>query len=414
MQDYIFSWISILSWAKFWRVLALLDAQPADIMPGGGSTITSMGKRRLSHIVRRLDICLVFTAEEYGDNNKLIMSLARLITGCPNLQVLVTDLSIRGVDCQRTSPVILDSIKVHTFLRRLDFAGHEGPALEDYILLIAYLPNLEQLTTGRIAEPRMEREQLLDALNTLNERRLLKGAETTKVSWPFLHTIQLSLRPVHSSLRLLQDIGLPHLRRISMKTIDFFEPRVENFFSIVGHQLTHIYTYDIRSDGPPHGYRRLLEACPNLLHLTFAVRQDDRHSEPWAHQNLQSLGLRNLLPKTMPEREFAQNVSHAILRTLGRIILARKNDKLPCLRIIKMEDEGTTPLQFMKIYGAEWARECDVTGILLVESYGRQIPGGLPAVEYEPNVETKLHRTSKRAGELLSKVRRRILRPYRE
>ncbi|KAG8815624.1 hypothetical protein FRC17_000645, partial [Serendipita sp. 399] len=170
------SWVSILSSDRIQRIDSLLK-------DGLQSRVGAVDGRKEfvtyypSRWIRRLDISHHFPARIYGDDSSVLQTIVRIIRACPRLNVLVTDLSVGGVDCQRSSRILLDAIK-QSNITRLDFAGHEGPSLIDYIDLVHHLPNLEQLTTGRIAEPRMEEEEIIDAIHQLGYRPSLGDEES--------------------------------------------------------------------------------------------------------------------------------------------------------------------------------------------------------------------------------------------
>ena len=113
---------------------------------------------------------------------------------------------------------------------------------------------------------------------------------------------------------------------------------------------------------------------------------------------------------TMPQEELAQNVSRSLMRTLRCITSTRNDGQLDSLKTIKIEDEGITPMQFMKTYGTEWAKECDNAGILLVDSSGRRIPGDIPDLEGQLNMI--INHEPKRVKGLIPKVKRVLRYAY--
>ncbi|KAG9055710.1 hypothetical protein FS842_001423 [Serendipita sp. 407] len=373
------SWISILSEERVQKIDALLkQGLQSKIVDEDGNLATY----NPSHWIRRLDIRYHFLAGTYGDESPVLNTIVRIVRSCPRLNVLVTDFAVGGVDCQRTSPLILDTIK-QLDITRLDFAGHEGPSLIDYIDLIHHLPNLEQLTTGRIAEPRMEEDKLVDAIRRLGYRPS-PGDETLKeeqvalpplLSWPQLSILHFSHRPLLSSLRLFLHIHLPNLKILYMRNVHLDAFRVGVFFKHVGHQITHIYTTDIRTYDEPFGYARVLQLCPNLVHLTFSPRQDERHAERWEHRHLASLGLRGVLPQTLPkDEELVGNISRSLEKFLARVVDACLDEGLPSLRLIRIEDDGLAPRRMMSRYGASWEGICRRAGVALEDKNGRIIP----------------------------------------
>jgi hypothetical protein len=334
--------------------------------------------------IRRLDVrTAVPTGHAYSYQSP---TLARLLRACANLRVFVSDFTVGSTDCQRTAFLVLDALKSLRHLTRMDWAGHEGPSLEDYIDLLPHLGKLEQWTTGRIAPPRLDDDEIV---LLLRQRGLLgEGVEhleetrTHAIVLPNLKALQVSHRPLYSCLRLFAHMHLPSLTHVSFRHLDFHAPRINSLFSALGHQFTHLYTHDIRTSVEPFGYAHVLALCPNLQHLTFSPRlRDDRHQQDWNHPQLRTLGLRSVLPTTIPdEPQLADNIGLSVHAFLQKILEARVANNLPSLTGICIEDSGDATLEYETKYGDTWDASCRAAGIRLDDAEGRRIPSELPAI----------------------------------
>jgi hypothetical protein len=334
--------------------------------------------------IRRLDVKMAIpTGRAYGH---LSPTLAHLLRACPNLRVFVSDVSVGSVDCQRTASPVLDALKSLAHLTRVDWAGHEGPSLEDYVDLLPHLAKLEQWTTGRIASPRLDDDEIVELLG---QRKLLgddvehtEENRTRAIVLPNLRSLHVSHRPLYSCLRLFAHMDLPSLTHISFRHLDFHAPRIDSLFTALGHQFTHLYTHDIRTSVEPFGYAHVLAMCPNLEHLTFSPRlRDDRHQQDWRHPRLRTLGLRSVLPITVPhEPQLANNIGLSVQAFLQRVLGARVARDLPSLAAICIEDAGDAALEYETKYGGAWDAVCRTVDIRLEDAEGRHIPSELPAL----------------------------------
>jgi hypothetical protein len=359
--------------------------------------------------IRRLDVrTAVPTALAYSNQSP---TLARLLRACANLRVFASDFAVGLMDCQRTSPLVLDALKSLRHLTRIDWAGHESPSLEDYVDLLPHLGKIEQWTTGRMAPPLLDDDQLVLLLRKRGllgeDVEHLEETRTHAISLPNLTVLQVSHRALYSPLRLFAHMDLPSLTHISFRHLDFYAPRINSLFSALGHQFTHLYTHDIRTPVEPFGYAHVLAVCPNLQHLTFSPRlRDDRHQQDWNHPRLRTLGLRSVLPITIPdESQFADNIGSSVHAFLQKVLGARVANDLPSLTGICIEDSGDAALEYEIKYGVTWDASCRAADVRLDNAEGRRIPSELPAISRV--VYTDM---SERADRTHQKNRSRVLR----
>jgi hypothetical protein len=364
-QELVWSWISIFSKERLLRVDTILN-----------------GQENTAYCIRRIEVQLSFERLGYDNSAAVVQALARILAKCANLEVYISDISVASVDCQRTAAIIINKLKALPNLQRLDFAGHEGPSIGDYIELIPHLGKLQQLLTGRIAEMDIEDRQLPKLVRCDGPEYHSSEDEESRVamSWPSLEFLQISSRPIYSCWRLFIRLSLPSLTHLSIQIVDFYSVRCKAFFEIYGHQLTHLYTNDIRTAESPFGYARILLLCPNLQHLTFSPRlKDDRHHEPWRHRNLQTLALRDTLPSSIPAQVLlADNISRSVADFNELIVQSRINGDLPCLETIRIEDVDNGASELERRYGASWDEICQRGGVRLEDGRGRRIPWELP------------------------------------
>jgi len=331
--------------------------------------------------IRRLDIVISAPNDlAYSHQSRIV---AHILRACTNLRVFVSDISVKSVDCQRTASFVLDALKSLRHLTRLDWAGHEGPSFEDYIHLLPHLTKLEQWTTGRMASPHLSDKEVIQLLQQDGEEdsEQSEEKEARAIVLRNLKVIQVSDRPVYSCLRLISHLDLPSLTHLAFRHLDF-QPRTNSLFSALGHQITHIYTHDIRTSVGPFGYAHVLVICPNLQHLTFSPRlRDERHQQSWRHARLRSLGLRAVLPLTMPkEDQLANNIASSLETFLRHVSGARIASDLPCLTTIRIEDSDDAALEYETRFGGAWNELCCAAGIRLEDTKGRRIPSELPPI----------------------------------
>lgn len=345
--------------------------------------------------IRRLDVNRAISGQY--DSSPIPPALARIIQACSNLRVFVSDFTVGVMDCQRTSPLILDALKTLKHLTRLEFSGHEGPSLLDYIDLLPHLGKLEQWMTGRIAPPKVEEEQLVDLLK---ERGLLdenigtipEETRTRAIVLPHLTALQVSHRPLYSCLRLIAHMDLPSLTHISFRHLDFHAPRMDALFSALGHQFMHLSTHDIRTPAEPFGHAHILAVCPNIQSLIFSPRlRDDRYQQDWKHPNLRVMGLRSVLPTTIPEEpQLAKNIGLSLESFLERVLAARASNALESLTTIRIEDASAAALVYQTQYGNHWNEMCHRAGVRLEDAEGRRIPSELPLYSKEESLKVDI------------------------
>jgi hypothetical protein len=359
--------------------------------------------------IRRLDVrTAVPTGRVYSNQSP---TLARLLRACANLRVFVSEFTVGSTDCQRTDSLVLDALKSLRHLTRIDWSGHEGPSLEDYIDLLPHLGKLEQWTTGRIAPPRLDDDEVISLLRQkgLLEEDVehLEENRTHAIVLPNLKVLQVSHRPLYSALRLFAHMDLPSLTHISFRHLDFHAPRIGSLFSALGHQFTHLYTHDIRTSIEPFGYAHVLAICPNLQHLTFSPRlRDDRHQQDWNHPRLRTLGLRSVLPVTIPvEPQLADNIGLSVHVFLQKVLDARVANDLPSLAGICIEDSGDVALEYEIKYGVTWDGSCRAANVRLDDAEGRRIPSELPPIS-----KVVYRDLSEKADQTHQKKRSRVLR----
>jgi hypothetical protein len=373
-QELAWSWISIFSNERLRRIDTILNSQ-----------------ENTAYWIRRLEVQLSFEKFGYDNSAAAVQALARILSKCANLEVYISDISVASVDCQRTAPIIINKLKALPNLRRLDFAGHEGPSVGDYIESIPHLGKLQQLLTGRIGEKDVDEDQLpklVQCYESDGPENYSREEEEIRVamSLPSLQFLQLSSRPIYSCWRLFIHLGLPSLTHLSIQNADFYGVRCKAFFETFGPQLTHLYTNDIRTAESPFGYARILSICPNLKHLTFSPRlKDDRHHELWRHDNLQTLALRGTLPSSIPAQILlADNISRSVADFTELIVQSCINGDLPCLETIRIEDVDNGASELERRYGASWDEICQRGGLRLEDAHGRRIPWELPDSPNQP------------------------------
>lgn len=408
------SWVSIFSPERLFLLDSLLregeTSLANDILnlsinqqarPRKRSTIQ---RSQIAYCIRRIEVRLSFTSQEYAESSPIIQALARLLARCTNLNVFISDITVATVDCQRISPVIRRILKTLPNLRRLDFAGHEGPSLVDYVEMIPCMQKLDQLITGRIPEPGLSSENIIQAIEAKHPDPppVEQSAGTTiegpaLVLLPSLRAIQFSRRPLHSFLRLINHFLLPALTHLSIRQMDFESSRIRTLLQNIGPQLTHLYTHDIRTPDAPFGYARVFLLCPNLEHLTFAPRlRDDRHMEPLKHPKLKTFGLRDALPSTLPaEDQLRKNIDRSITQFIERIVQSRLHGDLPSLEGIRIEDDWPVALEMERTYGIRWDRICQQGGIVLEGYAGYRIPDKVPTPPHLQVVEPHSERKTK-------------------
>lgn len=335
--------------------------------------------------ILRIDVHLRLALSESSDDGPVIPVLQRVLSLCPNLGTFTSDTAVASIDCQRTSLLIQDVIKSLKNLRRLDFAGHEGPSLGDFMVLIPHLSNLEQLATGRIADPRLEEEEIIKLLQPTAsnaEQAHLSGQEEYQatssgpLSLPSLHTLIVSQRPIHSCLRLFNHVKMPSLTHLCSNSLDFMAPRLNAFMTMYGPQLLSIDTYDIRTQEEPYGYARVLSICPKLQHLSFSPRlHDERHNQQWIHPELQIICLTNILPESLPSQiELADNIGRSVGTFIERIMHSHSMGGIPSLTTVRIEFATQSSLEYGKRYGEKWNALCAAEGVVLQDRHGRPFP----------------------------------------
>jgi hypothetical protein len=377
-QEVAWSWIRIGTIERLYQIDRYLRL--------GISQDNQQGQRLMRVIlptwILRIDVHLKMVLTESSDDGPVIPVFKRILSVCPNLITFTSDTVVASIDCQRTSLLVQDAIMSLKRLRRLDFAGHEGPSLGDFMTLIPHLSNLEQLATGRIADPRLEEEEIVNvihpkALDT-RQTQVNSQAEVSDggLSLPSLQTFIVSQRPIHSCLRLFNHIAMPSLVNLCSNTLDFMSPRLNIFMTMYGPQLLSIDTYDIRTQEEPYGYARVLSICPKLQHLSFSPRlHDERHNQSWVHHELQIICLNNILPESLPpEEELADNIGRSVGTFIERIMLSRSKGELPSLTTMRIEFATRSALEYGKRYGEKWNTSCASQGIVLQDRHGRPYP----------------------------------------
>jgi hypothetical protein len=387
--------VSVCSVERLYKLDAVVSTGSRGITSNENHDELEESKGYPARWIRRLDVQLKLNADAYKDNSPAAKAVSRILQSCTRLEVFKSDIEIQGEDCARTPQPVLSALENLPNLRRLDFAGHEGPSLGDYITLIPHLSKLEQLRTGRIAEPVLTDDQITEEIRMLrmsNDSPLQDHDAGTGMSTntntsgmsdvqeargltegsvlilPSLRALQIPRGPLNSCLRVFNLVQLPSLTYLAHYHIDFHHPRTINFFAAIGKQLTHVYTSGVRTPGAPWGSARLLAACPNLLHLSYTPRlKDENYERSWQHENLRSVGVLSILPKSMPPRqELAINISRSITDYLRELFLAKRNGQLPNLEVVRLEDGvDSIHMEYIRQFGLDWLAICQ--GLFVLE-----------------------------------------------
>ena len=318
--------------------------------------------RRLGWWSRRLDLALKVRSDSrvltdiwtaYGD------LIAQLLSLLPNLIVVVTSVDVEGHDCYLLPREVLHALCSLKAIRRLEFVGNEGPCLGDILEISSELSTLEILCVGRVPGPRLE----------LPEHE--EHEDIPSIIIPKLTYLQIPHQPIYSSLRLFAMACLPSLTHLSHYHLDFDSTHTVRFFRTNGHLLRSISAHGIRTSEPPYATARVFTLCPNLLTLIFAPRMhDSRQAVAWSHPKLKSLGLRSILPKTMPlDAQCMRNIADSVTSLLGSIL----GGDLPALRSIRICDSGVVTDHLLASHNSLWARKCAERGVRLEDRHGKQL-----------------------------------------
>ena len=357
VPKFLVSWLHARDVQQLVRVRAVVS-QPIR----GRNASEPNADRRLGWWSRRLDLALKARPDgrvltdiwtPYGDLVGQSLSLL------PNLLVVVTSVDVEGHDCYLLPREVLHTLCSLKAIRRLEFVGNEGPCLEDLLDMSKELSNLETLCVGRVPGPRLE----------LPEAEEHRGAPSMII--PKLTYLHIPRHPIYSSLRLFATASLPSLTHLSHHHLDFDSTSTVWFFRANGHLLKSISTNGIRTSEPPYASARLFTHCPNLLKLIFAPRMHDwRQATAWSHPKLKSLGLRSILPKTMPQdTQLARNIADSVTSLLGSILIS----DLPELRSIRICDSGVVTDRLFTIHSSLWARKCAERKVRLENRHGKQL-----------------------------------------
>jgi hypothetical protein len=353
----------LVSWLRVRDVLQLVRIRAVVSQPIRSRNASEHNAdRRLGWWSRRLDLALkarsdgrIFTDiwTAYGD------LVAQLLSLLPNLIVVVTSVDVEGHDCYLLPREVLHALCSLKAIRRLEFVGNEGPCLGDLLDISKELLNLETLCVGRVPGPRLE----------LPEPEEHKDAPSVVI--PKLTYLHIPRQPIYSSLRLLAMASLPSLTHLSNHHLDFGSESTVWFFRTNGHLLRSISTHGIRTSEPPYASARVFTLCPNLLTLIFAPRMRDwRQATAWSHPKLKSLGLRSILPMTMPvDAQLTRNIADSVTSLLGSIL----GGDLPELRSIRICDSGVATDRLFASHSSLWARKCAERKVRLEDRRGKQL-----------------------------------------
>jgi hypothetical protein len=358
VPKFLVSWLRIRDISQLVRIRAVVS-QP--IRSRNASEYNA--DRRLGWWCRRLDLALkvrsdahVFTDiwTAYGD------LVAQFLSLLPNLIVVVTSVDVDSHDCYLLPREVLHALCSLKAIQRLEFVGNEGPCLADLLDISKELSNLETLCVGRIPGPRLE-------LQGREEED--KGAPSVVV--PKLTYLHIPRLPIHSSLHLFAMASLPSLTHLSHFHLDFDSANTVRFFRTNGHLLRSVSTHGIRTSEPPYASARLFMFCPNLLTLIFAPRMRDwRQAAAWSHPKLKSLGLRSILPMTMPiDAQLTRNIADSVTSLLGSIL----GGDIPELRSIRICDSGVVADRLFASHSSLWARKCAERKVRLEDRHGKQL-----------------------------------------
>ena len=353
----------LVSWLRVGDVSQLVPVRAVVSQPIRGGRNASATDRRLGWWTRRLDLALkarsdarVFTDiwTAYGD------VVAQFLSLLPNLIVVVTSVDVEGHDCYLLPREVLHALCSLKAIQRLEFVGNEGPCLGDLLDISTELLNLETLCVGRVPGPPLR-------LPEPDEEH----KDVPSVAIPKLRYLHIPRQPIYSSLHLFVMASLPSLTHLSHFHLDFDSAITVRFFRTNGHLLRTISTHGIRTSESPYASARVFTFCPNLLTFIFAPRMRDwRQAAAWSHPKLKSLGLRSVLPKTMPvDAQLTRNIADSVTSLLGSIL----GGDLPELRSIRICDSGVVADGLFASHSSLWARNCAERNVQLEDRHGNQL-----------------------------------------
>lgn len=358
VPKFLVSWLRVREVSQLVRIRAVVS-QP--IRSRNGSEHNA--DRRLGWWTRRLDLALkarsdarVFTDiwTAYGD------LVAQFLSLLPNLIVVVTSVDVESHDCYLLPREVLHALCSLKAIQRLEFVGNEGPCLGDLLDISKELSNLETLCVGRVPGPPLELPEPEE-----------EHEDAPSVVIPKLTFLHIPRQPIYSSLRLFVMASLPSLTHLSHFHLDFDSAITVLFFRTNGHLLRSISTNGIRTSESPYASARVFTFCPNLLTFIFSPRmRDRRQAAAWSHPKLKSLGLRSILPKTMPiDTQLTMNIADSVTSLLGSIL----DGDLPELRSIRICDIGVVADRLFASHGSLWARRCAEKKVRLEDRQGKQL-----------------------------------------
>ncbi len=351
VPKFLVSWLRVREVSQLVRIRAVVS-QPIR----NRNDTEHNADRRLGWWTRRLDLALkarsdarVFTDiwTAYGG------LVAQFLSLLPNLIVVVTSVDVGSYDCYLLPREVLHALCSLKAIQRLEFVGNEGPCLGDLLDISKELSNLETLCVGRVPGPPLERP----------EPEEHKDAPSVVI--PKLTFLHIPPQPIYSSLDLFVMVSLPSLTHLSHFHLDFDSTFTVRFFRTNGHLLKSISTHGIRTSGSPYASARVFTFC------LFSPRmRDPRQAAAWSHPKLKSLGLRSILPKTMPiDAQLTMNIADSVTSLLGSIL----GGDLPELRSIRICDIGVVTDRLFASHSSLWARKCAERKVRLEDRYGKQL-----------------------------------------
>jgi len=357
VPKFLVSWLRVRDVSQLVRIRAVVSQPIRSRNPSEHNA-----DRRLGWWSRRLDLALkarsdahvfagVWTA--YGD------LVAQFLSLLPNLMVVVTSVDVENYECHLLPREVLHALCSLKAIRRLEFVGNESPCLGDLLDISKELSNLETLCVGRVPGPPLE----------LPEPEEDKGGPSVVI--PKLAYLHIPRLPIYSALHLFAMASLPSLTHLSHFHLDFDSANTVRFFRTNGHLLRSISTHGIRTSEPPYASARLFTFCPNLLTLIFAPRMRDwRQATAWSHPKLKNLGLRSVLPGTMPiDAQLTRNIADSVTSLLGSVL----GGDIPELRSIRICDVGVVTDRLFASHGSIWARKCAERKVRLEDRHGKQL-----------------------------------------